>query len=216
MYSRSSVVLAKPKISPVTIALQLLSGERLIAVFRPEGNRWLIFNLLFELMETFVFITVTLWDILQHWEIENKLEPALSSLTSEIPVCIYLRNTISGREALWATTLFQLGISNGRVAIRWLLVYYSYWFKIHVYFVHRYATKKPGILEQPHVGGTIAPTLRAQSPEFLNQLEESLAEKKIRAPAILVDEKMTVDDPAPTVETHQVCCTFKLNIPKCL
>ena len=118
MYSKSNVVLAKPKISPVTIALQLLSGERLIAVFRPEGNRWLIFNLLFELMETFVFITVTLWDILQHWEIENKLEPALSSLTSEIPVCIYLRNTISGREALWATTLFQLGISNGRVAIR--------------------------------------------------------------------------------------------------
>ena len=90
-----------------------------------------------------------------------------------------------------------------------MLVYYSYWFKIHVYFVHRYATKKPGILEQPHVGGTIAPTLRAQSPEFLNQLEESLTEKKIRAPAILVDEEMTFDNPSPVqqeknVETNQV------------
>ena len=85
-------------------------------------------------------------------------------------------------------------------------------------FVHRYATKQPGITEQSHVGGTIAPTPRARSPEFLNQLEESLAEKKIKqqGPEPLADEKMTVDDPAPTVETHQVCCTFKLNIPKCL
>ena len=116
MYSKSRVAPGKPKISPVTIALQLLSGERLIAEFHPEGNRWLIFNLLFGLM--YLLITVTLWDILQHWEVENKLEPALSSLTFEIPVCVYLRNTISNKEALQVTTLLQLGISNGRAAVR--------------------------------------------------------------------------------------------------
>ena len=118
MYSKSRVVRAKTKIFPVTTTLQLLSGERLIAEFRPEGNRSLTFNLLFRLMETFAFITVTLWDILQHWEGENKLEPALSSLTFEIPVCVYLHSTISSREALQATTLLHLGISNGRAAIR--------------------------------------------------------------------------------------------------
>ena len=118
MYSKSRVFREKTKIFQVTTTLQLLSGERLIAEFRPEGNRSLTFNLLFRLMETFAFITVTLWDILQHWEGENKLEPALSSLTFEIPVCVYLHSTISSREALQATTLLHLGISNGRAAIR--------------------------------------------------------------------------------------------------
>ena len=42
MYSKSLVVAACPINSPVTIALQLLSGERLIAEFRPEGNLSLI------------------------------------------------------------------------------------------------------------------------------------------------------------------------------
>ena len=118
MYSKPLVVASCPTISPVTLALQLLSGERLIAEFRPEGNRWSIFNLLFGLIDTFKFITVTLWGILQYWEAENKLEPALSSLTSDIPVCIYLRNTISSKESLQTTTLLQLGILNGRTAIR--------------------------------------------------------------------------------------------------
>ena len=69
---------------------------------------------------------------------------------------------------------------------------------------------------------TIAPTPRAQSPKFPNQLEETLAVKKIQTPVILVGEEMKVDSPAPTVqqetniETHQVSCTMKLNIPKSL
>lgn len=40
MYSKSRNVnkaQAPPKISPVTLALQLVSGERLIAEFHPEG-----------------------------------------------------------------------------------------------------------------------------------------------------------------------------------
>ena len=114
---QSRVVPAKQNISPVTIALQILSGEKLVAKFRPEGS--FVRNCQFVVWANYVlFLTVTLWDILQHWEAENKLEPALSSLTSQIPVCIYLRNTISSKEALQATTLLILGIANGRAAIR--------------------------------------------------------------------------------------------------
>ena len=51
---KSNAVPAKPKISPVTIALQQLSGERLIGAFSPEGNnRSVLFNFLFGLIDTF-------------------------------------------------------------------------------------------------------------------------------------------------------------------
>ena len=50
---QSRVVPAKPKISPVIIALQLISGETLIAEFSPEGNRSVLFNLLYGLIDTF-------------------------------------------------------------------------------------------------------------------------------------------------------------------
>ena len=114
---KSRAVTAKSKNSPVTIALQQLSGERLIGEFSPEGS--FVRNCQFVVWANYVlFLTVTLWDILQHWEAENKLEPALSSLTSQIPICIYLRNTISSKEELQATTLLQIGISNGSAAIR--------------------------------------------------------------------------------------------------
>ena len=65
-----------------------------------------------------IFSTDTLWDILEYWEAENKLEPALSSIISEIPVCIYLRKTVSSRDSLQTTSLLELGISNGTAAIR--------------------------------------------------------------------------------------------------
>ncbi|KAI9557803.1 hypothetical protein GHT06_014552 [Daphnia sinensis] len=114
-----------PKISPVTLALQLVSGERLIAEFHPE---------------------VTLWDILQHWEAQNKLDPSLATLKADVPVCIYMRKEIATKEILQKTTLLQLEIFNGKAAIR-------------------YATKSPGVVEQLHVGGIIAPTPRIPSPE---------------------------------------------------
>ena len=63
-------------------------------------------------------LIVTLWDILQHWETHKKLEPALTSLTSDIPVCIYLNKEISTRESLQKTTLRDLEILNGEAAIR--------------------------------------------------------------------------------------------------
>ena len=65
-----------------------------------------------------IFSTATLWDILEYWEADNKLEPPLSSITYEIPVCVYLRKTISTRDSLQTTTLWDLGISNGKAAIR--------------------------------------------------------------------------------------------------
>ena len=65
-----------------------------------------------------MFSTATLWEVLQHWESDNKLEPPLSSITSDIPVCIYLRKTVSSRDSLQTTTLLELGVSNGTAAIR--------------------------------------------------------------------------------------------------
>lgn len=40
----------------------------------------------------------------------------------------------------------------------------------------RYSTKQPGITEQPHVGGTIAPTPRAPSPETITPMETEITE----------------------------------------
>ena len=63
--------------------------------------------------------------------------------------------------------------------------------------VHRYTTKQPGITEQPHVGGTIASTLKACSPQFPREkrLKKSLPEKK-PVICVTIEDEMTVDDPA--------------------
>ena len=68
-------------------------------------------------------------------------------------------------------------------------------------FVHRYATKQPGITQQPHVGGTIASTLKAHSPQFSREkrLKKSLPEKKPFICVTLEDE-MTVDEPVPAIQ----------------
>ena len=83
--------------------------------------------------------------------------------------------------------------------------------EIHVYFVHRHATQQHGISEQHYVGGPIASTSRAPTPEFPNQLEETLVEKKIKQEALelLVDEKMTVDGPDSVL--HQETMTKREN-----
>jgi len=64
-------------------------------------------------------ILVKLWDILEHWDRDGKLDPSLQSLThNQVPVCIYLRKEVSSKEQLKATSLLDLGIMNGKVAIR--------------------------------------------------------------------------------------------------
>ena len=70
--------------------------------------------------------------------------------------------------------------------------------------------------QQPHVGGTIAPTVKAYSPEFprAKRLNKSLQEKK---PVILItiDNEMAVDEPpsatqqGPKAMAPQV--SYKLN-----
>ena len=37
----------------------------------------------------------TLWDILQHWETNNKLDPSLKNLSNDIPTCIYNRKEVN-------------------------------------------------------------------------------------------------------------------------
>ena len=83
--------------------------------------KWLFVNIMtfFRLILMFIYSTATLWDVLQHWETQSKLKPALSSLTSAIPVCIYLWKAVSSVDALQTTSLLELGISNGKAAIRW-------------------------------------------------------------------------------------------------
>ncbi|XP_057373247.1 tether containing UBX domain for GLUT4-like [Daphnia carinata] len=154
MYSKSrnaNKPQAAPKISPVTLALQLVSGERLIAEFHPEG---------------------TLWDILQHWEAQNKLDPSLATLNDNIPVCIYMRKEIATKEMLQMTTLLQLEIFNGKAAIR-------------------YITKSPGVVEQLHVGGIIAPTPRMPSPELQKRKVEEVELKIQKETSALVPENVT-------------------------
>lgn len=155
MYSKSrnaNKPQAPPKISLVTLALQLVSGERLIAEFHPE---------------------VTLWDILEHWEAQSKLDPSLATLKANIPVCIYMRKEIATKEMLQMTTLLQLEILNGKAAIR-------------------YITKSPGVVEQLHVGGIIAPTLRIPSPELQRrEVEKVKLENKMEETSTLMPEKVT-------------------------
>ena len=119
MYQAKSRVVVTPNNSfpPVTITLQLVSGESLTVECQPNGNSCQ--HVFLKVILTFTFSTATLWDILLHWESENKLKPALSSLTvADIPVCIYLLKEISSKDSLQAMTLLQLGISNGKAAIR--------------------------------------------------------------------------------------------------
>ena len=86
--------------------------------------------------------------------------------------------------------------------------------------MHRYTTKQPGNTEQPHVGGTIAPTVKAYTPEFprAKRLKKSLPEKK---PVILItkDDEIIVDEAAPAVKQEtrakppQVSYKFKQTLP---
>ena len=68
-------------------------------------------------------------------------------------------------------------------------------------FVHRYATKQPGMTQQPHVGGTIAPTVKAYTPEFprAKRLKKSLPEKK-PVICVTIDDEMAVDEPTPAIK----------------
>ncbi|KAK6170397.1 hypothetical protein SNE40_018802 [Patella caerulea] len=88
----------------VLIALQLEDGSRLQSVFKPS---------------------VTLWDILSHWENESNssLHGKLTMIDTSVtpvkhPVCIYMREEVIGEMALRNTTLRKLALTGGKAAIR--------------------------------------------------------------------------------------------------
>ena len=144
----------------------------------------------------FIFLTDTLWHILQHWEAKNKLEPTLSSFTSLIPACIYLCKVISNREPLQTTTLMQLGISNGRAAIRWWKENQNWFDVTNIYCKFRYATKQPGITKQ--LEKSLAEKMKEkQSRVFYETPEEEMIFNE-HAPALIQQES------EDTMQTPQV------------
>ena len=62
--------------------------------------------------------------------------PLLSASQSEIPLCVYGRQEISSEETLKGTTLLQLGICNGKAAIRSVecLSYTFLWLIEYIFF----------------------------------------------------------------------------------
>ena len=82
-------------------------------------------------------VVATLWEILDHWDREKKLEPSLSSFLSpqEIPAILYGRQEVSTIKMLQSKTLLDLGIMNGKVAIRLLFL-----IEIHPIFSFNYET----------------------------------------------------------------------------
>ena len=83
-------------------------------------------------------------------------------------------------------------------------------------FFHRYTTKQPGIPQQPHIGGIIAPTVKARSPEFprAERLKKSFPEKK---PVIVItkDDEIIVGEHATVVQQETKAMppqvSYKLN-----
>ncbi|XP_038634242.1 tether containing UBX domain for GLUT4 [Scyliorhinus canicula] len=83
--------------SKVRIALQLEDGPRLQHLFQPG---------------------LTLWDLLDHFP-ETKVSE--QQLLEAIPVCVYMRDEITGESALKTTTLKSLGLTGGSAIIRYVL-----------------------------------------------------------------------------------------------
>ncbi|KAM3624631.1 uncharacterized protein V6R79_025811 [Siganus canaliculatus] len=83
--------------SQVRIALQMEDGSRLQGSFSCGQN---------------------LWDLLTHFP-----QTSLSELpgSESTPVCVYMRDEVSGEEALKKTTLKSLGLTGGSAIVRYLL-----------------------------------------------------------------------------------------------
>ncbi|XP_017334077.1 tether containing UBX domain for GLUT4 [Ictalurus punctatus] len=83
--------------STVRVALQLEDGSRLQGSF-PSGH--------------------SLWDLLSHFPQTRISELEVPGTT---PVCVYMRDEVSGEEALKRTTLRSLGLTGGSVILRYVL-----------------------------------------------------------------------------------------------
>ncbi|NXY47135.1 ASPC1 protein, partial [Ceuthmochares aereus] len=78
----------------VRIALQLDDGSRLQDTFLSQQ---------------------TLWELLNHFE---KIRELMEQCGEFSPVCIYMRDEVSGKDALEKTTLMSLGLTGGSAIIR--------------------------------------------------------------------------------------------------
>ncbi|XP_067914525.1 tether containing UBX domain for GLUT4 isoform X2 [Heterodontus francisci] len=83
--------------SKVRIALQLEDGSRLQHLFQSS---------------------LTLWDLLDHFP-ETRVSE--QQLLEAIPVCVYMRDEITGESALKTATLKSLGLTGGSAIIRYVL-----------------------------------------------------------------------------------------------
>ncbi|XP_067860063.1 tether containing UBX domain for GLUT4 [Heptranchias perlo] len=83
--------------SKIRIALQLEDGSRLQHLFQSS---------------------LTLWDLLDHFPQTRVSE---QQLLEAIPVCVYMRDEITGESALKKTTLKSLGLTGGSAIIRYVL-----------------------------------------------------------------------------------------------
>ncbi|XP_078081851.1 tether containing UBX domain for GLUT4 isoform X2 [Mustelus asterias] len=83
--------------SKVRIALQLEDGSRLQHLFQSS---------------------LTLWDLLDHFPESRVTE---QQLLEAIPVCVYMRDEVTGESALKTTTLKSLGLTGGSAIIRYVL-----------------------------------------------------------------------------------------------
>uniref|UniRef100_UPI00398EF08E tether containing UBX domain for GLUT4 n=1 Tax=Pristiophorus japonicus TaxID=55135 RepID=UPI00398EF08E len=94
------VVAARQRVgteSKVRIALQLEDGSRLQHLFQSS---------------------LTLWDLLDHFPQTRVSE---RQLLEAIPICVYMRDEITGESALKKTTLKSLGLTGGSAIIRYVL-----------------------------------------------------------------------------------------------
>ncbi|MCJ8737495.1 hypothetical protein PDJAM_G00024410 [Pangasius djambal] len=130
--------------STVRIALQLEDGSRLQGSF-PSGH--------------------SLWDLLGHFPETRICELEVPGAT---PVCVYMRDEVSGEEALKKTTLRSLGLTGGSAILRYVLK----------------ASNTPGNNEPMETATTPTDTAApaSQPPPAVNIMHSDLPDEPIPAP----------------------------------
>ncbi|KAG7327322.1 hypothetical protein KOW79_008928 [Hemibagrus wyckioides] len=152
--------------STVRIALQLEDGSRLQGSF-PSGH--------------------SLWDLLSHFPQTRISELEVPGAT---PVCVYMRDEVSGEEALRKTTLRSLGLTGGSAILRYVLK----------------ACNTPGSNEPMETAATPTDTAApaSQLPPAVNTMHSDLPDEPKPKPAPVPKE--TPSSPSQTPEDAAQMC----------
>ncbi|KAK3533690.1 hypothetical protein QTP70_023994 [Hemibagrus guttatus] len=152
--------------STVRIALQLEDGSRLQGSF-PSGH--------------------SLWDLLSHFPQTRISELDVPGAT---PVCVYMRDEVSGEEALRKTTLRSLGLTGGSAILRYVLK----------------ASNTPGNNEPMETAATPTDTAApaSQLPPAVNPIHSDLPDEPKPKPAPMPEE--TPSSPSQTPEDASQMC----------